>query len=155
MGTQFGTKTLAAALEPLRPNLISIRRRSASTPSATGARAPITTTLNTGVPALINPVVTGTEAFEVEGLTFFQDAQLFVDGLQPLQYAGLTPGSTLVVGGVTYTVAANGLGAYPDLARNDRIVDEGGLPYLVLAVARFYTILPVLQAKLAYGRASS
>lgn len=139
----------------LRPNTIAIDRRSAGAATQTGSRPATVTRLNAGIPALIDVKfrVAGTASFEVEGLTYVQDMALFMDGLQPWQFPGLAPGQTIVVSGVTYTVAANGLGAYPDLARNDRITDEHGQTYLVLAAMFFYNVVPVVEAALAIGRA--
>lgn len=136
----------------LRPNLVTVDRRSAGSPSQTGARAPITTTLNHNIPALIDLAVSGSEAFEIDGLTFLQDAVMFVDGLQPYQFIGVSPGGTVVVGGVTYTVSANGLGAFPDIGRGDRITDETSQTYLSLAVAVYYDVMASLEIKLAIGK---
>jgi hypothetical protein len=137
----------------LRPNLLKIDRQSDGAPSPTGSRPKVVTTLNTGVPALIDLQVAGMISFQVEGVTYVQDAVAFIDGLQPYQFPGVQPGGPIVVGGVTYTVAANGLGAYPDLAAADRVTDERGQAFLVLAVAVYYDVMPSLELKLAHGRA--
>jgi hypothetical protein len=137
----------------LRPNIVSVDRRSGNTPSVTGARSPVVANINAGIPALIDPFRQGSEEYTIAGVQYNQDQEMFVDGLEPYQFAGIGPGGTVVVNGVTYTVSANGQGAYPDIRRGDRITDETGQEYLVLAVAVYYTTFPTVECKLASGMA--
>jgi hypothetical protein len=140
----------------LRPNLVTIERRGLPAVNpATGARTASIATVNTNVPARIDLDPKGTMQWLIEGGTsFVQAALLILDGLAPGQYADVAPGQTVVVNGITYTVEADGRGAFPSVLNGDRVTDEKGTTYLGLAVTPYY-VTRTLQVQLARGRAWS
>jgi hypothetical protein len=136
----------------IRPNTIEIERQVLGAPSATGEPSRTIPVIATGVPALIDLSPDGELSWLVEGTVYTQDAALFIDGLRAQRFAPTPPGSMYTFNGIGYLVAQNGLGAYPDVQINDRITDEGGQQYLVLAIMTYYNVLPTLEARLARGR---
>jgi hypothetical protein len=137
-----------------RPNRVTIIRRDVSGRSATRSVLTRDDPLNSDVPALLQGARGALTTIAVEGKDYVQDALLILDGLAPAAYRGVAPNGTVVVDGITYTVLANGRGAFPALAPNDVIVDESGLRSLVLAV-NHYLFTRTLQAQVARGRAWS
>lgn len=89
----------------------------------------------------------------VEGIVYIQTHVLLTDGLTVQQFFGAGPGDHVTVNGLDYIVDSNLLGAYFDIQQEDRISDEHGFQYLVLATAKFYDVNPNLQARLCKGRA--
>lgn len=134
-----------------RPNQITIERRSEGPLSPTGSPSVVVTTLNASVPARITLPPHGELQWLVEGSVYVQAALLIIDGLDPLQFSQAEPGETVSVNGITYTVSADGLMAFPSLSYGDRVTDEEGTRYLVLAVER-YALTRTLQAQIARGR---
>jgi hypothetical protein len=109
-------------------------------------------TLNTGVPATIQPALQSAIDPSVIGEKFAQTDLLILDGLGRADYAAIAPGGSVVVGAITYKVTANGRGAFPDLRADDKVVDEAAIEYLVLSV-RTAEYTRTLQARLARGKA--
>ncbi len=138
----------------LRPNLVMNERRGSPVIGPTGSRTATISVINSNIPARVGDrlAVSGHEVWLEEGTDYTQLRMLIVDGLAPDKYAGLAAGATVVIGGITYTVAANLQGAFPDIRDDDRITDEEGTTYLVMAVVR-YDITRQLQADIAKGRA--
>lgn len=92
--------------------------------------------------------------YTVEGIVYIQTHVLFADGVTPAKFpSGWTPGQSFVLNGITYTIAPNGRGAFPSLLPNDRVTDEKGRTYLVLAEAEYSDAMPNTQARLQVGRA--
>jgi hypothetical protein len=144
---------MSIGIQILRPNLVKIETRNAGTQSQTGSPQSVVQVTNPAVPALVDLATHGEAVWKVQGEVFLQDAELFMDGLHPSQFVGVPPLGTIVINGVTYTVKENGLGAFPDLYVGDRITDEHGTQYLVLAVSFYDGPFPAVQAMMSRGRA--
>ena len=144
---------MSVILPILRPNSVTLQTRAPGTPSQTGSPTSVVTTTNSNVPALIDLGLEGEASMYIQGEVYVQDARLYLDGLRPSQFVGTPAGGTLVINGITYTVFDNALGAFPLLTVGDRVTDEHGTQYLVLAVDRYYSVFPVLEAAMSRGRA--
>lgn len=118
------------------------------------------TVLQNGVPCKLDPVpaasrMGGDLKVEIEGVVYIQTHEGFFAGLSIGYVAQLggNPGDVLTVNGVQYVVAANNQGAFVDVAAGDKVTDQNGKDYLVLAAATYYTVTPNRQVRLTYGRA--
>ena len=149
----------------LRPNTAAVDRRIRGAVSATGEPALTITPIVSGVPARIDVLsisgrMGGGYTQEVEGDVFIATHILFLDGLAPQIFSPTAPGDTFdyqpsgASAPLPYIVAPNGRGAYIDVRKGDRITDEGGITYLVLAIARYYDVNVQMQAQIAEGRAN-
>lgn len=143
----------------MRPNTALVERKVSSTKSLTGEPITAPTTIHAALPCRIDPLpvasrMAGDLRFTVEGVVYIQTHVLFADGLMPSRFPnGATPGQQFVLNGITYTIAANGRGAFPSLQANDRVTDEKGRTYLVLAESEYSDAMPNTQARLQAGRA--
>jgi hypothetical protein len=137
----------------IRPDRVTLKRYdSDQRDAATGAAGGAVVTLNTNVPATLQAALRADVVVTVIGSEqYMQTDLLIIDGLGRAEYAGVAPGGTVVVNGFTYTVASNGRGAFVDLRANDKVIDAGGVEYLVLAV-RTGEFTRTLQARLSKGR---
>jgi hypothetical protein len=141
----------------LRPNAAKIERRVPGAASPTGEPSYVVTTIATGVPCLIDPVpaasrMGGDLKLEIEGVIYIQTHEGFFDALVPGDLIGHAPGTTVTFNGIPYIVAPNARGAYVDVEAGDRLTDEGGAIYLVLAAATYYEVTPGRQVRLQSGR---
>lgn len=142
-----------------RPNTALVERKEGSTVSQTGEPVTTPTTVHAALPCRIDPLPVGSRTggsleYTVEGVVYMATDVLFADGMMPARFpSGWSPGDTFAIGGVTYTIAANGRGAFPDLKPNDRVTDESSQTYLILAIAAYSDVLPNVQARCIRGRA--
>lgn len=135
-----------------RPNQVTVEKRTNGALSPTLQPSLSVVTVNANIPARLQPRRASIPAqFVVEGEVYIQDAYLFLDGISPSQFAGKTPGQTVTVNGIVYTVAPNALSAWPEIDTAYRVTDEYGKKYFVLAVAHF-DVTHSLQAALASGK---
>jgi hypothetical protein len=144
----------------LRPNIATVDRQAQAGVSLTGEpkRVGITTVYG-ALPCMIDSLPVGSKTggdlqLAVEGVVYIATDVGFFDGLGSQKIpVGKNPGDMFTYNGVAYKVSGNGRGAYPDILPSDRITDERGRPFLVLATAQYYDILPNMQVRLAFGRA--
>lgn len=142
----------------LRPNTALVERKDPGAVSPTGETTAAPATVHTALPCRIDPVsvssrMGGNLEVAIEGIQYTATDVLFCDGMMPARFpSGWAPGDTFVVGGVTYTIAENGRAAFPDIQPSDRVTDETGRKFLVLAFARYSDVMPTFQARLAFGR---
>lgn len=141
---------------PLRPNTAKVERE--QTGGTSGAGDPLPTaplTVYTDLPCLVDMMPRGGDIVDSKvGPVIAQVYTLYADGVSA---AGNPPGATLevTIGGKTYAfiVSDNGRSAFPDVRKNDRITDERGRAFLVLAVAQYYDVEPGIQAHLHIDKA--
>lgn len=143
----------------LRPNTALVERRAQSGKSLTGS--PLSgppDTIHTSLGCLIDPISVGSRmggdlTLQVEGVIYTATDVGFFDGVAPYRFpSNWEPGQSFALNGVTFTISTNGRAAFPDIRPDDRVTAEDGRQFLVLAVARYYDIVPNLQARLAFGR---
>lgn len=142
-----------------RPNTALVERKLSSAKSLTGEPITTPTTIHAALPCRIDPMpvasrMAGDLRFTVEGVVYIQTHVLIADGVMPSRFpAGWSAGQQFVLNDITYTIAANGRGAFPSLQANDRVTDEKGRTYLVLAESEYSDAMPNAQARLQAGRA--
>ncbi len=143
----------------LKPDTIATTRKVTTGVSNTGEDTyqPNPPPINVGIRTLVDPMVASSRMggdlyVTIEGQVYLQTHEAFVDGIMPYRFPGVGPGGTVTIGGVVYTVAANGRNAFPDIAPDDDLEDQNGKHYLVLAVAEYYDAGACLELRLAYGR---
>jgi hypothetical protein len=144
----------------LRPNTAVVERKQTSGVSNTGTPVPAAPEqVYAALPCLIDAI---------SALRSFELTQ--ADGAQPVTIGGHmivvdganitgTPGDTVTVtvwgNPIEMIIAPNGLAAYPDIQKNDRITREDGTEYLVIGVHQYPGVTPNLQAELQLGKAWS
>ena len=144
----------------LRPDIIKVERKVKGALSPTGEQTFVITTIHDGLSAGINsqPVVSGQGGnFEVRvsNVEFLQTHLIFVDGLPSARFKGLGVDTSIAVNGVSYKINTARTAAFPDITQDDRITDQNGDTYLVLASARYTVINPSLQLRCVFGAAWS
>ncbi|MHB1798063.1 MAG: hypothetical protein ACYCUI_07125 [Vulcanimicrobiaceae bacterium] len=138
------------------PNTLQILRRVPGATGPTGNDEYTVQTIYAALPALVDslPRAMGALGYTIQGGEVVpQTDYAYVDGLLPRWFPGVAPGGNVVVKGITYVVAANGRGAYPDIRAFDVVIREDGTRYLVLQTTFYYEAYPSLALHLNFGRA--
>ncbi len=141
---------------PFRPNTVTVQRMQTSGTSGAGDPLPTApVTIYAALPCLVDMMPRGGDIVDAKiGPVVSQVYTLYADGVAAY---GASAGSTIdvTIGGTTFPfiVAPNGRSAFPDIRKNDRITDETGRAFLVIAVAQYYDVAPGLQAHLRIGEA--
>lgn len=138
---------------PFRPNSAKVERLQQTGISNAGDPIEETVTLYTGLPCLVDMMPRGGDIVMAKvGPIIQQVYTMYVDGASA---AGAAAGSAVdvAIGGSTFAfiVAPNGSDAFADIQQGDRVTDEQGRVFQVVAVARYYDVAPALQAHLRIG----
>lgn len=143
----------------LHPDQIDVWRLVEGAVGLTGNKTKTPTKIITALPCYLSHAMTGSEPLMFpaqSGEMVPETDSTVIDGLNATQCAEINPeyapGDTLVLNGISYKVAYNARGAFPDVQPFDVVVC-GGNSYLVLFARGYYDLLPTLQLHLAFGRA--
>jgi len=142
----------------LRPDTITIERKSPIVRSATGDEQPgAVQSIAANMPALVlnaGMSLRGSLTMNVEGETMQSTHTLIVDGVPTSAVpSGTAPGGAFTYNGLPYVLAKNGRAGVVDLRTGDRVTDQDGSQYLVMIAQPYYDVKPNTQAELAFGRA--
>lgn len=140
----------------LNPNTLQVLRRVPGAQGPTGTDSYTVQTIYIALPALVDslPRAMGSMGYTIEGGEVVpQTDYAYIDGLLPARFQGVAPGGSVVVNGISYVVAPNGRGAYPDIRAFDVVIREDGTRYLVLQTTYYYEAYASLALHLNFGRA--
>jgi len=140
----------------LRPNTVQVIRKGGGAKTNSGGTVPTMTPIYTTLPCLVdmNVVTQGRMMQSSTGGPVIESTHvLYADGSK---VSGYTPGTHVTIRGIDMIVCGNARGAFPDIRRNDKIIDERGRSFLVLNdPSMYYDIFPNIQVELAEGKEPS